>query len=94
MSEACLRQIRYWDKALKASQKGHKRKNRKIFSLEAKILELERTIRELMVEIGIHDETVREMEDLISTNVDPTGLSDREQEICQQCVDSLTNRDE
>jgi len=32
---------------------------------------------------------VREMEDLIAMGVDPTGLSEREQEICQQCVDEL-----
>jgi len=53
MSEACLKQIRYWDKALKDSQKGHIRKNRKIHSMKLKLIDQEKTIRELMKYIAV-----------------------------------------
>ena len=52
MSQACLKQIMYWDKALKSAQKGHRRKNRLIFRLERRVASLETENRELTLRIA------------------------------------------
>ena len=52
MSNACLKQIRYWSKALQESQKGHRRKNRLIFRLTKRIDSLESENRQLMLKIA------------------------------------------
>jgi len=49
---ACLEQIIYWNKALKESQKGHRRKNRKIVSLQLRIDAMATENRELMLRIA------------------------------------------
>ena len=49
---ACLKQIFYWDKALRESQKGHRRKNRNIVRLQRRIDDLATENRELMLKIA------------------------------------------
>jgi len=53
MSEACLKQIRYWSKALKQAYKSIRRKNKYINRLERENMELKQELainQELLAE--------------------------------------------
>ena len=52
MSEACLKQIMYWNKALQQSQKGHKRKNRLVARLRDQVSDLEAENRRMMLRLA------------------------------------------
>ena len=52
MSQACLKQIHYWMKALRESEKGHRRKNKHINRLERENLKLRQLIADLQVELA------------------------------------------
>jgi len=52
MSNACIKQIMYWNKALQESQKGHRRKNCLIARLRSEIDFLETQNRKLMLIIA------------------------------------------
>ena len=51
-NEACLKQIRWWNKALRDYQKAIKRKNKHINRLQRKNDELADNHRELIMEIA------------------------------------------
>lgn len=52
MSEACLKQIRYWSAALRQANKAIRRKNRHIYRLQCENAKLSREIMQLHEEMA------------------------------------------
>jgi len=65
MTEACLKQIRYWNRALKESQKGHRRKNRLISRLRNRISDLEAENRRMMLSVAEKDAEIESLRRLL-----------------------------
>jgi len=52
ISDACISQIKYWTKALQESEKGHRRKNKKLRARDSEIIYLKAQIADLHVHLA------------------------------------------